>query len=473
VESLPTARILLLVNYRPEYAHAWGNRAFYTQVRVDPLGEDGAEELLAGLLGDDPSLEPLKALLAERTQGNPLFLEESVRSLAETGALVGERGAYRLPLPLASLRMPATVQAVLAARIDRLSAQDKSLLQTAAVIGKDVPDPLLRAVADRPDGALRRELATLQVAEFLYEASLFPELEYTFKHALTHEVAYGSLLQDRRKVLHARVVDAIEGLYADRLAELTERLAHHALRAEDWIRAVPYARSAGRRATARSAYRDGVTWLEYALDGLPHIPDSREAHELAVDIRLDLWHALAPLAPYDRMAGHLREAAIVAETMDDRGRLSGIYALMADTFRNMGRCDQAIEFAERARSLAEGLDDILLKAYATLQLALARRVRGELRQAADGVRHSGEYYERLVDSARFGLSRSSLLSARSSLGWTLAELGEFDEAIEYCEEGVRASEAINDHMRTATSCSILGRVFGDRGQIEQARRVLA
>ena len=212
VESLPTARLLLLVNYRPEYQHGWGSKTYYTQLRLDPLPPVSAEEFLQALLGDDPSLKPLTDLLIARTEGNPFFLEESVRTLAETGVLVGERGAYRLGQALAGLQVPATVQAVLAARIDRLPAEEKRLLQTAAVIGTEVPLPLLHAIADVPEAVLQRHLTALQSAEFLYETRLFPEHEYTFKHALTHEVAYGSLLLERRRVLHARIVEALEAL---------------------------------------------------------------------------------------------------------------------------------------------------------------------------------------------------------------------------------------------------------------------
>ena len=207
VESLPTARLLLLVNYRPEYQHGWGSKTYYAQLRLDPLPPASADAFLHALLGDDPGLEALKPLLIARTAGNPFFLEESVRTLVETGVLVGERGAYRLAQALASLQVPATVQAVLTARIDRLPPEEKRLLQTAAVIGTEVPLGLLQALAEGTDEALRVGLAHLQAAEFLYETRLFPDLAYTFKHALTHEVAYGSLLQERRKTLHASIVD--------------------------------------------------------------------------------------------------------------------------------------------------------------------------------------------------------------------------------------------------------------------------
>jgi len=230
VESLPTARLLLLVNYRPEYQHGWGSKTYYTQLRLDPLPPASAAEVLQILLGDDSGLAPLTQLLIARTEGNPFFLEESVRTLVETGVLAGEPGAYRLAQPLQDIQVPATVQAVLAARIDRLPLEEKWLLQTAAAIGADVPFPLLQAIAELPEATLHSSLAHMQAAEFLYETSLFPELVYTFKHALTHEVTYGSLLQERRHLLHARIVEALEQRHADRLAEQVEPLALYAFR---------------------------------------------------------------------------------------------------------------------------------------------------------------------------------------------------------------------------------------------------
>src|SRR5262245_40372990 len=265
VESLPTAQLLLLVNYRPEYQHGWGSKTYYTQLRLDPLPPASAAAILQALLGDDPSLAPLTSRLIARTEGNPFFLEESVRTLVETGDLVGEPGAYRLAQPLQGIQVPATVQTVLAARIDRLPPEDKRLLQTAAVIGTDLPFALLWAIADLPEETLHRGLAHLQAAEFLYETHLFPEPEYTFKHALTHEVAYGSLLLERRRGLHGRVVEALEALAPERAVEQVEWLAHHALWGEVWDKAVTYCQQAGARAYDRAAFRDAVASFEQAL----------------------------------------------------------------------------------------------------------------------------------------------------------------------------------------------------------------
>jgi len=292
VESLPTARLLLLVNYRPEYQHGWGSKTYYTQLRLDPLPPGSAEEFLQALLGDDPRLKPLTALLIARTEGNPFFLEESVRTLVETGVLVGERAAYCLGQALAGIQVPATVQAVLAARIDRLPPEEKHLLQTAAVIGTEVPMPVLQAIADLPEEGLQRGLAHLQAAEFLYETRLFPEPEYTFKHALTHEVAYNSLLLERRRVLHERAAQAIEGLFAERLLEHYNELAHHYSRSGNTTKAIDYLHRAGHQAVERSAYAEAISHLTAALDLLTTLPESRERSQQELVVQMTLGIAL-------------------------------------------------------------------------------------------------------------------------------------------------------------------------------------
>src|SRR5262249_7982051 len=218
-ESIASARILLLVNYRPEYRHEWGQKTYYTQVRLAPLGTEEAGELLTALLGTDESLTAVKRLILEKTEGTPFFIEEVVQTLVEEGAATGARGSYRLERAPTALHLSPTVQGVLAARIDRLAPDEKELLQHLAVIGREFPLSLLRQVVAQPEEELYRLLAALQRKEFLYEQPAFPEVEYTFKHALTQEVAYGTVLHDQRKALHEQTGQAIEQMFHDRLEE--------------------------------------------------------------------------------------------------------------------------------------------------------------------------------------------------------------------------------------------------------------
>jgi class 3 adenylate cyclase/tetratricopeptide (TPR) repeat protein len=370
VESLPTARVLLLVNYRPEYQHGWGSKTYYTQLRLDPLPPASADELLHVLLGDDPSLEPLKQLLIARTEGNPFFLEESVHTLVETDVLVGTPGAYCLVQSVPSIQVPATVQAVLAARIDRLLPEEKRLLQTAAVIGMEVPLALVHAIAELPEEALHRGLAHLQAAEFLYETRLFPEHAYTFKHALTHEVAYRSLLQERRRALHTRIVAALETLAGDRLTDHVERLADHAVRGEVWHKALFYCRQAGAKAMERSAAREVVGWYEQALAALEHLPEHRARREQAIDLRFDLYSAHFLLGQLEHVLHDLHSAETLAEALDDQRRLGRVSVSMANYFLTVGQYNQAITSGQRALALAAASGDTRTPIQANWQMGL-------------------------------------------------------------------------------------------------------
>ena len=444
IESLPTARLLLLVNYRPEYQHGWGSKTYYTQLRLDPLPPASAEALLQALLGDDLSLVPLTRLLIERTEGNPFFLEESVRALVETGVLVSECGAYRLVKPLESLQVPATVHAVLAARIDRLPPEEKRLLQTAAVIGTEVPFTLLQAIGELSEEELRRGLGHLRAAEFLYETNLFPELEYTFKHALTHEVAYGGLLQERRRSLHASIVEASERLYADRLTEQAERLAQHAVRGEVWDKAVAYGRQAGTKALARSALREAVAYYAQALAALTHLPESRATQEQAIDLRFDLRNPLWYLGEFSQVLGYLGEAATLAEALDDQPRLGRVSVHMCRYFSEMGDHDNAVETGQHTLAVAETLGDFALQVTARHFLGLAYHFLGDQRQAMGVLRSNVEAVAGDLLYERFGLTALPAVVSRARLARCLAELGAFPEGIAHAEEAVRIAEAV-DH----------------------------
>ena len=473
VDSLPTARVLMLVNYRPEYQHGWSSKTFYTQARLDPLPEASADEALQALLGDDPGLGPLTQLLIARTQGIPFFLEESVRTLVETGVLVGERGAYRLVKPLDTLRVPATVQALLAARIDRLPPEDKRLLQTAAVIGTEVPGPLLQAIADTSDEALSRRLASLQATELLYETSLFPEPAYTFKHALTHEVAYGSLLHERRRTLHARLVEALEASAGDRRDDQVERLAHHALRGEVWDKAPAYSRQAGDKAHARSAYHEAVVCYEQALAALEHLPDSRAATEQAIDLRLGIHPALTALggAP-GRMVDHLSRAETLAQTLGDQRRLGWVYATMSNNCWLASDMDCAIVSSQRALALAATLGHVGLQARAHLTLGQVYYDAGDYPRA---VEHLGRNVATLQGDLlyeRFDGIAIVAVTSRAWLSWCHAERGAFTEGLAMAEEGLRIAETVNHPFSLIEACRGVSFVLLRRGDVHRAIPVL-
>jgi len=472
VDSLPTARIFLLVNYRPEYQHPWGSKTYYTQLRIDPLPPASAVGLLQALLGDDTTLESLQRALIERTEGNPFFLEESVRTLEESQVLVGEPGAYRLARALVPMQVPATVQAVLAARMDRLPAEEKTLLQTAAVIGKDVPFALLQAITALSEETLWGTLAHLQTAEFLYEARLFPELEYTFKHALTQEVAYGSLLRERRRELHARIVEALEALPAELLTDQVERLAHHALRGEMWDRALLYCQQAGTRAADRSAYKEAVASFEQALGALEHLPESPETLQRAIELRFDLRKVLLPLGDYGRIFDRLREAETLAQVLGDRQRLAQVSVYMTEYFRRMRDRDRAIESGQRALALATAHGDVGLQVMANFYVGAVYYDMGDYRRVIDLLGWNVASLEGDLIREHFGMTGLPSVLSRVHLSWSLAELGAFAESLARGEEAVRIAEAADHPFSLIWAYFGIGHLYLRKGDFHRSISVL-
>jgi class 3 adenylate cyclase/tetratricopeptide (TPR) repeat protein len=471
VDSLPAARVVLVVNYRPEYNHTWGSKTYYRQLRIDPLPPEGIDELLDTLLGTDATLSTLRPLLVAQTEANPLFLEESVRALVETGKLGGKRGAYRLTRPMQRLMIPDKVQAIMAARIDRLAPEAKRLLQAAAVIGKDVPLPLLLAIADAPQHEVRAELSRLQSAEFLYEASIFPDLQYTFKHALTHEVAYQGLLQDRRRTLHAAITSAIERLSAERIAEQSERLAYHALHGELWEQAVAYLRQAGLRALDRGTNRDAVSHLEQALVALRRLPETQATNEMTIDTHIDLRNALYPSGDWARMREHLHQGEILARSLGDLRRLGRIATFMVPLRRATGDYAGAVDSGREALTIARTLGDRSIEVVATSYLGFTHLARGEFSEAAS-------LFEQNVElqsddrSERFGTAAIQLAVSKAWLADVLSELGRFIEAIGHGQAALQIAETANHPHTLYFTLFDLGLVHLRRADFQRAIRDL-
>ncbi|MFZ1061683.1 MAG: adenylate/guanylate cyclase domain-containing protein [Candidatus Rokuibacteriota bacterium] len=497
VESLPTARLLLLVNYRPEYQHGWSGKSYYGQLRIDPLSPETADELLRALLGEDPTVEPLKRLLIERTEGNPFFLEESVRTLVETKVLAGERGAYRLAKAAQSLQIPATAQSILAARMDRLAPEDKRLLQAAAVLGKDVPFTLLQAIAEEPDEVLRRGLGNLQAAEFLYESRLFPDLEYTFRHALTQEVAYQSLLAARRQALHGAAGRALEALHADRLDQAYDRLAYHYSKTDNASKAVEYLTRFAEKAAGMYAHAEAVKALEEALVHAERLPiEERDRRSLELVVRrAESLHFLGNrreivgllLQHQERIErlgnpslagqyyfwlgwahawlGHRAEAAQNLGRSLQEATRSGDEALMGRVHRALalectysGRpMDEAVAHGRQAVSLLERTEDRFWLSQALFALSYSCFYSGDFDSALEAA-------ARLDDFGRAtGDRRARAESAMAGLSY--ATRGDWAKGVELCR---RALELAPDPFETAFVLACLGKAYSEAGDVSRA-----
>jgi predicted ATPase len=411
--------------------------------------------------------------LIARTDGNPFFLEESVRTLVEMNVLVGERGNHRLTRPIESTQAPVTVQAVLAARIDRLSPDEKRLLQSAAVVGKDVPFVLLQAIADQSEEELRRGLTRLQAAEFLYETSLFPDLEYTFKHALTHEVAYGSVLQERRRGLHARIVEAIERLYPDRLAEQVERIAHHSSRAELWEKAVEYFHQAGAKSAARSANREAIACFEQALDALKHLPESRRTLEQAINIRVDLGPVLIAMKGFiapeveqvyteaREMCGRLGDAPQLFPVLFGLARMHDVRGELK-VGSDLGK--QLLSLAERARE-----PELLLEAHHELWANMS--MLGELISARTHLDQGFVLYdsEKHRHHAFLYGGHDPGVCCRYHAAHVLWLLGYPDQALRKSQDSLALARELSHASTTATALSFAVWLHQQRGESDVMR----
>ena len=389
-DSLANARVLLLINYRPEYRHQWGNRTYYTQLRLDPLAAESVEQLLFALLGDSASLAALRRMIAERTEGNPFFIEEMVQALFDDGTLA-RNGAVRLVRALAEIKVPATVQGIVASRIDRLPADEKELLQTLAVIGREFPRGLVARMVRKSDSELDRMLSALQLAEFIYEQPALPETEYIFKHALTLEVAYKTLLLERRKLLHESAAAAIEALYPERLEDHLSDLAHHYGQSGNARKAVKYRHLAGRQAAARMAYNEAIGHFTAALELLGALPDNEERDRQELTLQVDL-------GPY-----------LIAT----KGPAAG---------------DVAMVFT-RARSLCEKLGEQARLFWVTYALQFFHMLRLELREAR-------ELGERQIELAERSQNPAMRMAAYAAMAEVLSDLGDFGAAHDLCAKGL-------------------------------------
>jgi class 3 adenylate cyclase/tetratricopeptide (TPR) repeat protein len=400
VDGTATARLLLLVNYRPEYRHQWGGKTYYSQLRLDPLSRESTEQMLAELLGGGGELAALKRLISERTEGNPFFMEEIVQALFEQRVLV-RNGAVMLAKPLNDIRVPATVQAILASRIDRLKAGEKELLQTLAVLGREFPSNLIKGVSGKPYAELERMLSELQQGEFIYEQAAMSDIEYTFKHALTQEVAYNSMLVERRRLLHERAAQSIEALYPDRLEDHLTELAHHFDRSGNVTKAVEYLARTGERAARQVAHSEAIGYFTRALELLRDWPDgsARDSQELDLQIALSWSVAIAKGLRAPERETALVRARELSEHLRDNARLMEVLLGLAHFRFNRRNYELARELADRLLALAQ-------QAKAPAMLAGAHVVLGFVSASTGQFPAAREHLEGAVELFGAGSSRS-------------------------------------------------------------------
>jgi class 3 adenylate cyclase/tetratricopeptide (TPR) repeat protein len=473
ITSIHQHAVLMLASYRPkEHDDKWVDQPHYRQVRVEPLAQENLSGLLDILLGKNGGLAAVKAFLVERTGGNPFFVEESVRTLVETGVLAGARGQYRLAKPFSGIEVPATVRAILSARIDRLGEPQKRLLQEAAVIGKDFPFALLQAIAGVQEQDLRARLHELRSAEYLYESRLFPELEYTFRHSMTREVAYSSLLREQTRALHEKVATELIRLASERTEEEVEQIAEHAEKGHAWPEAVEYLQRSGEKAFALYANAEAADYFTRALKALENLPRSRATLELDVDLRFELRNALIALCKLDRIGECLDALEPLVAHLGDRDRAARLASFRCNQHFLSAQQRSAIEVGEAGLRLAREIGERQLHAELLYRIGQSYHLIGDNRKALALLNQSiADTVERRA-RARFELAVIPAVGSRMWLVSILAECGEFRPALVHAERAVEIAQEAQHPLSEVLGWLAVGHVQRRKGEIEEAIRAL-
>ncbi|PON09614.1 hypothetical protein C2W62_54575 [Candidatus Entotheonella serta] len=468
VESLSTTQLLLWVTHQTTYQPSWSGKPYYSQVLLDPLPPESAASLLASLLGSTPDLDPLKAFLIERTAGHPVFLEESIRLLVETDILAGEPGAYQLTQAVPTIQLPSTLEAVLAARLDHLLPDDKTLLQTAAAIGVEVPLRLLQSVAEIPEERRYRSLSRLQAATFLEETSSDTKRICTFSHTLLHDVVYQSLTQEQQQALHQQIASAMEALDDASLpVEQVERLAYQAFQGECWDTAYQAYQRVGTWAERHAAYHEAMTYLKQALSAWRNLPHNRDMQEQGFELLCALQATVSHVVNTEQSMVYLDEAEALAKDLGDSYRLGRVSALHLHNLKWTSEPDHALEYGQRALTLlVPGKHDVL-RATVNADLGQLYYMIGQYQQALQHCQHNLPIFEGARRYTMCGLTLGAV-DARIWVALCMAELGTFAESISLGEEAIRLATDTNHFSSIAASQYNLGRIALRKGDISQA-----
>ncbi|UTW12345.1 adenylate/guanylate cyclase domain-containing protein [Marinobacterium rhizophilum] len=468
-ESLNDSAILLLLNFRPEYAHDWLAGATPAPLRLEVLDTDDSKELLNVLLGSDASLLALKIAILERTEGNPFFTEEVVQTLVEEGVLKGRRGDFKLSHRPQMLHIPVTVQGVLNARIDRLGNEEKRLLQRCAVVGKRFTWSLAQAVVDLPPQRLRDLLLRLQAREYLFECPAFPEVEYSFKHGLTHQVAYDSLLHSRRSELHESIAVAIERQFSSDLDNHYTELAHHYRRSNNGAKAVEYLRRAGQHAVQHCANLEAIDLLEAALHLLPKLPDETDRihEELTLQLNLGLaWMAVRGYGANEVELSYRRALELCPQAAHTSQHFTALMGLNA-FYLVRGQLQDARTLAEQLITLAGAMKEPVFFMHAHRTLGVVLFFIGDFVTARAHLEQALSFFDphqQYGQSIPFGMDTEALVLPFLAL--VLAWQGLPDQALQYVDDVLRQNTAFSQPLDRVFALGFAAELHLQRGETQ-------
>ena len=462
-------RIFLLATQRPETF--WSDR-HVQRFELTPLDGQASLQLTDWLMGIDESLVQIKKRILAQAQGNPLFIEELVQTLRETQVLNGQAGNYRFVKAATSVEIPQTIYSVIAARVDLLEGLPKTLLQTASVIGSDVPIDLLAGMLDLPPAEIAEGLQVLESADFLRKINNSAVADYAFKHELTRDVVYETMLIGLRHTLHTKAVDVIESLFADRLGEHIDRLADHAFLAKLWQKAVPYQLRSCRRAVRRGANLDAIGIFERGLETVSHLPASAAKTSAEIDLRLTVVIALEPLGKHRRIVDVLREASDLADSLGDLGRIAAAKCQLAVALWRLGQHPEAMAAAEAARVVANSIDDLSLKFASLHHIGIVHHETGAFAKSVEIHEQCLAMETPELDEKRAGWAAYPSVLLRTFMADCLIELGDLDRAENLAKDASSRAVSANHAYSRANINHVLGRLRCAQGRHSEALPLL-
>jgi class 3 adenylate cyclase/tetratricopeptide (TPR) repeat protein len=468
IDWLPSSRILFLPLYRPEYVHQWGSRSCYSQIRVDELPLKSSAELVSCILDDARVAPELRDLVLKRAAGNPLFMEEFTHALVEDGSIQMKDHEYVLARQPGDIHVPDTIQGIIAARMDRLDDNLKRIMQVASVIGRDFAFRILQTITGTQD-ELKSHLLNLQGLEFIYEKSLFPELEYVFKHALTQEVAYNSLLLKRRKDIHGSIARAIEDLYPDRLEEFCEALAHHYSMSENWEKAFQYLKLSGQKAARNYSQWEAYQYFQASLTALDKLPLTLETKRVGIEVRLMMDAPMFSLGFPRGSIEILLEGEKLSREMGDEKSLANFQVIRSCGDSAKGRSVEGLSIAETLFKRAEEEQDVDLMVASGFEACANAVNLGQNRKLVElATKCIAILEETHREADYFGRAFNTYCALLGHQGVGMAFLGRFAEGQESCEKGLRFARSVDNRYSLALSELLYGEVFALKSDGERA-----
>ena len=468
LKSISGARVFLIFTYRPDFVHTWGHRSYHSQVNLNRLSNRDTLTTVTHLLGTEKMDGDLEELILEKTEGVPFFIEEFIKSLKDLEIIERKDKGYHLVKDFQNISIPATIQDVIMARVDSLPEGAKRLLQIGSVVGRESNHELIRRVTDFPEEELLSYLSSLKDSELIFERGVYPNSTYIFKHALTQEVSYNSLLIKSRKEIHGKIAIAIEDLYRERLEEYFEILAHHCIQGENWQRAYRYNREAGLKALSSSDFERAQTYFEFSLDALNKLPSSKERIEQEIDLRFNMRVALFPLGRHEEWGNWVFGIESLANDINDDVSLANVYHLLSTLRWIQGEHKKAIEIGGKALDLAKKVNHFSYQVATMFHIGAYHFTVGDYLKSLEILQ---KVHERLTGDLAFelhGIAGFPSVLSRCFHILCNAEIGNFEKAEEIGRETIEIAEKAGQTFSLINAYGFVGMCYLRSGKVESA-----